>query len=138
MQRSLTVAIVGFLSAAGALSGCRSGGGSLSKAEYVKQANAICGDESGWLTSQQANTVTLSPSFDSRWADRMKRLRKLRAPRADRAQVAKIWDEADQAFATWSAEVKSQGEFTALQDEPAIFHRTATLAAAYGLDNCGT
>jgi hypothetical protein len=127
--------VVGIVAAAGALSAC-GGGTSLSKAEYVKKAKAICDDTSGWVTSPKPNTVTLSPSFEARWDDMLKRLRKLRAPKGDGEQVAKIWDEADQAFATWADEVKSQGEAKAVDDESVIFKRAASLATTYGID-CG-
>jgi hypothetical protein len=133
--RKVAAAVAGVLAAAGGVTAC-GGGHSLSKAEYIKRADAICSSYARVLT-KESNAITLSPSFVSVWKDNMTRLRKLKAPKADRSRVAKIWDETDLAFATWLKELKAQG-LKAFDDEPAIFHRAASAAAAYGLHDCGT
>ena len=134
--RKLAAAIIGVLAAAGALTACSGGGGSLSKAEYIKQANAICASYQHFLI-KEPDVIKLNPSWESIWRDNMTRLRDLKPPKADRARVAKIWDESDRAFAKWAKELKTRGP-EALDDEPAIFGRGASLAIAYGLDQCGT
>src|SRR5882724_7423938 len=85
------------------------GSAALSKADYIKQADALCAAFSRKLTkgtSAATATLAISPNMDALWKGELKQLRALKAPKDDRARVATIWNEAEQAFSKWSAEVK--------------------------------
>jgi hypothetical protein len=121
---------------------CGSHGRPLSKAEYVKKANAVCRALASeltttdtWKTEQQ---IAIEPNVTELWEAALKKLRALHAPTRDRATVAKLWDEEEVAYSRWDAELKSGKVIETFEHEPAIFRQVAADTNAYGITECGT
>ena len=134
--------------AALALGACGSSYKGLTKAEFVKQAVAICKTGDAKLT-KIGNSIGHNPTITQIQAvyadqlvpalkDEVASLRALKPPKADRTQVSKIFDDLstgiDQASAAIKS-LKSEKELTTLA-EPAALKSANTEATAYGLAKC--
>jgi hypothetical protein len=123
------------------VAGCGSHERSLSKAEYIERADAICHGLASALTTNSWKTVqqiTIASNESDVWRRALEKLRALKAPKADRDTVAKIWDEEEAAFVRWDAELKTGKLVKTFDDEPGIFGRVAADTHAYGIEGCGT
>ena len=121
----------------------------LSKADYVKQAEAICkagnakvetfaeqfGPHPALEQVKQAYNEQLLPIY----RDELKQLQALKPPKADRDTINKMLDDLsdgiDQAK-TAIASAKTQDDFDTLA-EPAGLKQASAEAKAYGLPTCG-
>ena len=130
------------------LAACGSDYKGLSKAEFVKQADAICvknqaeteklakavGDNPTIAQVKDVYADQLIPAFD----DQVDELRALKPPEADRETITKMLDDLsagiDEAGASIAA-MKSLKELDALE-EPAGFKSANAAAKAYGLKKC--
>jgi hypothetical protein len=130
------------------LGACGSSYKGLSKAEFIRQAVAICAKSDVELTKagtaigsnptiqqvKEAYEKQLFPLLD----DEVDQLRALKPPKADRKEVSKIFDDLstgiDQAKAAIKS-VKSTKELSSLTTPPAM-KAANTEATAYGLGAC--
>ena len=130
--------------AAAVVIGCGGGDDELTKAEFLKQGNAICAKgnkeidaaanktfEKGQQPSKAQITKfaedTLIPSVE----EQIDGLRDLNPPSADEDQVNAILDEADSAL----DETKDDPSVFAEDKDP--FKKANKMAIAYGLKECG-
>lgn len=125
------------------------GGGGMTKADYVKRANATCADAAKQLAAlhlPEADDVTSMPkaaaSIVALERKALDRLRSIHPPRADRAEIAKWIALVDQTIdqAETSAASQRDGDIqravTANVNGAALDRRADQLARAYGLKRC--
>jgi len=134
--------------AALALGACGSSYKGLSKADFVKQADAICtaGDKK---LAQVGPKLGANPSIEQVKAayadtlipalrDEIDQLKALKPPKADRDEVAKMFSDlstgVDQASAAIQG-LKTKADLTALAEPPAL-KSANTEATTYGLTKC--
>ncbi len=148
MQR-LTALIAALLLVGALAAGCGGGGdsttvttSSLSKAAFVKKANALCDEgrqqaldyrppsEEG--PEKQVVTTTIHAGILPAIEGAMKELRELGAPKNDEAKVEAIIVGNEEAIA--KAEKMS---FASLVDMEKVFLPTAEKARSYGIKSCG-
>ena len=127
---------------------CGSGYKGLSKAEFVKQALAICA-KSAARTNKIGTSVGSNPTVKQvkdtyarqlvpAFNDELAQLRALKPPTADRKTISKMLDDLstgiDQASATIKS-MKSTKDFASLT-EPAGLKTASKEATAYGIGKC--
>jgi len=130
------------------ISACGGGYAGLSKAEFVKQALAICAKsaakvnkimsaprkEGGIAAYKQVYAAEVSPALD----DAVARLRALKPPKADRKTISKMLDHLSTGIDQYSAEIaslKSDNEILSLPQPPGLKAATKE-AKAYGIGKC--
>jgi hypothetical protein len=134
--------------AALALGACGSGYKGLSKAEFVKQAEATCVRDQAKIekigrsvgenpTLQQVKAAykdRLIPAFN----DQVDELRALKPPKADREKISKMLDDLTTGIDQAGASIAKLETIEGLQtlDEPAGFKAANKAAKAYGLTKC--
>ena len=131
-----------------AFGACGSDYEGLSKAEFVKQADAICvkaeaeierigksvGDNPTLAQVKDAYDDRLIPAFENQ----VDELRALKPPEADRETISKMLDDLSEGIdqaATSIASMKGLRDLAAL-DEPAGFEAADATAKTYGLREC--
>ncbi len=132
-----------------ALGGCGGTYQGLSKAEFVKQGNAICratqvkldaAGSTGSATSLAGLKKLYRDVFAAILRAEITQLRALRPPKADRQKVSEMLDEfstgVEQLVASVSA-AKSVAELATLSEPPAAAKAAARTARSYGLSSCG-
>lgn len=156
--RGVFAVLVGVLVAAVAMVGCGSGGGgsdtavaesSISKAQYVKQAEAVCKKGNEELEADFATFVrekeNVKKPTESDYAELLERVV---APNIS-AETEELWEldvpqgDASQVEAMLSAREESltiaEGEPKALiENSEKVFGKASKLADAYGLKDCAT
>ncbi len=144
MRRALVgAAVVALLVAA-----CGAGGGA-SKADYVKQANAVCRDAAKQVAALRIPgraDVTAMPKAAAEVVAvqrrALDRLRAIKPPKADRARIAKWVALVDQTIdqADLSAAAQKHGDIqraiTANANGSALDRRADEIARGYGLRMC--
>lgn len=143
MRRALVGAVVALVVAA-----CGGAGGT-SKADYVKQANAVCRDAAKQVAALRIPSradVTAMPKAAARVVAVQRRaldqLRAIKPPKPDRTEIAKWVALVDQTIdqADLSAAAQKDGEIqraiTANANGSALDRRADEIARAYGLRMC--
>ena len=132
-----------------ALGGCGGTYHGLSKAEFVKQGNAICRATQVKLDAAgAAERATSLAGVQKLYRDEfavilraeIAQLRALSPPKADRQKVSEMLDEfstgVDQLVASVTA-AKSVAELATLSEPSAVAKAAARTARSYGLSSCG-
>ena len=113
----------------------------VSKAPFVKKANAICAEGGAQLKKILDATLGNGDSFTTQVIPATRRtldqLKALKPPKADRARVKQMWSEGDTAFKKWAEQAKVD-PMRATTDEPETFGKFAASTRSYGLRGCGT
>lgn len=143
------VALIAVLALVGVAAGCGGSGDSttvttstLSKAAFVKKANALCETARQKALSyrpptekgpeKQIVTSTIHDGILPEIQGAMEEVRELGAPEGDEAKIEAI------VVGNEKAVVKAEGEsFASLPEMEEGFLSTAEKARAYGIDNCG-
>jgi hypothetical protein len=134
----------GVLCVAGAIAGCGGGSGALSKAEFDKQANAICARGTAEVNAAGKRMFTSRPSQAQLVAfarstvipniqSQISQVRKLKPPSGDRKTVDGILASAQAAL----DKVKANPALVA-QNGPGPFAEADRRARAYGLTACAS
>jgi len=148
--RVAAVAVCGSL----VLAACSGGGSRLTKAELIKQADAICLEEqsktaaigAGLGAPTQANLQQYADAFAQAlpiFKDMAGKLKALKPPEADQATWDQIMSSLDQEIAAVqkAQEAAANGDMTALntagQEIGTVDAKASQLAQGYGLTVCG-
>jgi len=140
-----TFAVVVTAAAIGA--GCSSSYKGLSKAEFVKQANAICtqGNKDADVVSKQITAKSTAADVGKLFTDKVApiltrvfdQIDALKPPKADRDQVKKITSEGRDGLKKFLADVNADPK-AAFSQATDPLKQSQDDAKAYGLTVCGT
>jgi hypothetical protein len=113
----------------------------LSKSDYIKQADAICakdnkklqaaGEKLGNRPSKQQIAQFAKNDLVPTISSQIQELRALKPPKADQAKLNKLYDEVDRTLASLKSDPAK-----ATRDDP--FAHANAGAKAYGLKVCGS
>lgn len=142
------------------LAACGGGGSGMSKASYVRRANAICANQKTQLDQLRAPTVDVQSNdltraqlasvadfFDAGVKIQRSTVLKLRSlgyPKGDRTTLTRIYDQADTGADELADASKAARAGDMKQLRSTLEHGTNDLDAAqheinaYGLDKCGS
>jgi hypothetical protein len=139
---------IGGAVAAGLLLGACGGGGGLSKADYVEEANAVCRQAAKKVAALDAaasdveDLPKVAGEVVAVQRTALDRLKAIKAPKEDRSEIAKWIALVDQTIdqAEVSARSQRSGDITraiaANTNGAALDRRADQLARSYGLTRC--
>ena len=155
--RGVFAVLAGVLAATVAMVGCGSGGGSdtavaessISKAQYVKQAEAVCQKgneevEADFATFYRENEDVKKPTesvyvslveevMEPNISAEVEELRELDVPKGDAAQIEAMLSAREESISIAEGEPKA-----VIDDSEKVFGKASKLADAYGLKDCAT
>jgi len=153
--RGAFAVLVGVLGAAIAMFGCGGGGGSdtavaessISKAQYVKQAEAVCKKgneemEADFAVFYRENEDVKKPTeslyvnlfeevLEPNVSTEIEELRKLDVPKGDAAQVETMLNAREESLTIAESEPKA-----IIENSKKVFGKASRLAGEYGLNDC--
>jgi hypothetical protein len=115
----------------------------LSKAEYIADADQICGEttlrlavaqqERGQAESVEEVEEYVREDFVPIFSEQVEKLRELQPPKGDEKTVDAVYDAVDEAL----AEVREEPDLLLQTDVGGVFDKANRLARAYGFEQCG-